>query len=180
MRKLSIAFMLAVPLVFMGGANADEWDACARRPIDNILGAVADHSYCWKWCTNGMCNGESYNQATDTSEDQGLHASPDGQYTCAISYNHSSICGCAGKTDCSYPAQAWEVRNSTRTWGYNCGDWINAAHYGGYASWGVCHQAAANVAWYLGDAQMGNLTNAIRAWSVSVGAYGYYGTDGGC
>lgn len=181
MQKLSIAFLLALPLAVAGSANASEWDACARRPIDNILGYVADHSYCWKWCTNGTCNGELLNQATNTSQDQGIGANPDGQYTCAISFNHSSTCGCAGKSDCTYPAQGWETRGTgANPTGQACSDWINNRHYGDYASWGVCHQAAANVAWYQGDSALNTFTSAIRAWGVSQSAYGTYGTDNGC
>src|SRR6185436_18415266 len=103
MQKLSFAFVMAMPLMMAGTTHANEQDACWRRPIENILGSVADHSYCWKYCTCGTCN-------------------------------TASLCGCGTQSDCNY--QINDVEHYGTLWGYQCADWIYAAHSGGYGTWG--------------------------------------------
>lgn len=81
-------------------------------------------------------------------------------------------CSCDGSSSCYVVDQGDESYGNL--WAYQCGQWVAGRTYG---VWGVCHQASANIDWYVTGGS-GNMSS-VRGWSWSVAAYGAFGTDGG-
>jgi hypothetical protein len=149
MKKLAAA---AVALLLISvNVAASEYDQTQRRPIDSFLGNWLDHTYSYKYCTSGTC-------------------SPDSTWSCGESFGGG--CDCAGNSDCTQLNAGWEAYGTL--WGYQCASWLSGRSYG---SWGVCHQATANMNWYVLGNQ-GNVTS-VRGWGISSGMFGTYGSDGG-
>jgi len=157
MKRLLPLFAL---VTLVSTASGSEYDETHRRPIDYILlNQIADHTYTLKWCTGGTCT-------------------PDSSWSCGESFGGG--CDCASySTSGSYPQNCsiddggWEAYG--QLWGYQCASWLGGRSYG---SWGVCHQATANMTWYVKNSA-GNLPNDVRGWGASVAAFGTWGTDGG-
>lgn len=82
-------------------------------------------------------------------------------------------CDCAGLADCNAVDSGWE-RYGTLT-GSQCAEWLSTRLYG---VWGVCHQASANIDWYV-TGSAGALPKVARGWGASVALYGAFGIDGG-
>jgi hypothetical protein len=167
--KIVFAAATMFVLAASSDSEASEYNDYYRRPVDVILvNTVADHTYTLKYCTSGTCGTSSDNTWT-VGETFG------GGSTCS-SYSYAGTCtssSCATSSNCTDQDSGWEAYGSL--WGYQCAQWLAGRTY---AVWGVCHQATANMEWYVHNGP-GNLPSTVRAWGASVTAFGTYGTDGG-
>jgi hypothetical protein len=150
MRRIVRAVAMLIGLFTVTSASAGQWDEVHRRPIDNVTGVFLDHTYSLKYCSAATCSAG---------------------WSCGEAFGGG--CDCAGQSDCTVIDAGWERYGTLSGW--QCAEWLSTRLYG---VWGVCHQASANIDWYV-TGSAGGVPLVTRGWGASVAMYGTFGADGG-